>query len=270
VPRASLIVAIAMSSALGATALAEEALPPELAGIGIDERPGAQVPLEIALKDELGRPVTMGGYLDGTRPVVLVLAYYRCPMLCSLVMTGMTDGLKDLAWTAGEQYRVLVVSFDPRDTVQIARDKRENYVREYGRLIPERGFEFLIGDEANVKKLADAVGFHYRFDEKTQQYAHAAGAFVLTPKGRVSRTMWGITFPGRDLRLALLEASEGRLGTAWDRVVLYCYHYDSSARGYVLAATRLMRAGGLLSVLLLGIFLWRLSRGTRLPRPRAA
>jgi protein SCO1 len=261
--RVCLIVALATALTAGGRAFAEEAVPPELSGIGIEERPGAQVPVDVALRDGQGRPVTLGSYLDGTRPVVLVLAYYRCPMLCSLVMSGMTAGLKDLAWTAGEQYRVLVVSFDPRDTAQIARDKRENYLVEYGRKVDERGFEFLIGEAAEVKRLADSVGFHYRWDEESQQYAHAAGAFVLTPKGRLSRTMWGITFPARDLRLALMEASEGRLGGAWDRVVLFCYHYDSSARGYVLAATRLMRVSGALSVLFLGLLLWTLSRSAK-------
>lgn len=242
---------------------AEEAVPAEVQGISIEERPGAFVPRDIALRDSSGRAVTVGSYLDDGKPVVLVLAYYRCPMLCSLVITGMTDGLKDLDWAAGKDYRFLVVSFDPRDTLQIARDKRENYLKEYGRPISAGGFEFLTGDEANVKRLADSVGFHYRWDEATQQYAHAAGAFVLTPAGKLSRTLYGITFPAKNLRLSLVEASKGRLGTAWDQIILLCYHYDSAARGYVLAATRLMRAAGAATVVLLGIFLVRLARSGR-------
>jgi protein SCO1/2 len=261
------VVALAMAWSLSVQAAAEEAVPPELAGIGIDDQAGAQVPVDVALTDSAGQKVTVGEYLKDGKPLVLVLAYYRCPMLCSLVISGLTNGLKDLEWTAGREYRVLVVSFDPRDTVQIARDKRTNYLKEYGRPIPDRGYEFLVGDEANVKRLADAVGFRYRWDATSLQYAHAAGAFVLTPQGKVSRTLWGISFPGKDLRLALTEASEGKLGSAWDKVMLFCYHYDPSARGYVLAATRLMRAGGALTVLLLGLFLWRVLRSERHPLP---
>ena len=263
------VVALAMASMVGARAFAEEAVPPELQGIGIDERPGAIVPLNVALTDGSGRKVTLGSYLKDGKPVVLVLAYFRCPMLCSLVINGLTDGLKDLDWAAGKDYRVLVVSFDPRDTVQLAPDKRENYLKQYGRPVPEGGFEFLVGEEAQVKRLADAVGFHYRWDGAQSQFAHAAGAFVLTPNARLSRTLYGIVFPGKDLRLSLLEASEGKLGTAWDRVVLFCYHYDPSSRGYVLAATRLMRAGGAASLLLLGFFLYRLFRAPRRVGPAA-
>jgi len=235
-------------------------LPPELEGIAIEEKSGAALPKDVALVDSDGKEVTLGQYFADGKPAVLVLAYFRCPMLCTLVINGLTDGLKQLEWSAGKDYRVLVVSFDPRDTTQIAHDKRINYLAEYNRPVPAGGFEFLTGDAANVKRLADSVGFHYRWDESAQQYAHAAGAFVITPAGTLSRTLYGITFPSRDLRLSLAEASEGKLGSAWDRVVLYCYHYDASARGYVLAATRLMRAGGAVSVLAVGLLVWQLSR----------
>ncbi|MGC4122232.1 MAG: SCO family protein [Myxococcales bacterium] len=258
--------AVAVMAAMMGTLLAsgqsraEEALPPELKDIAIEEKPGAELPREIVLKDGAGRAVTLGDYFSDGKPVVLVLAYFRCPMLCSLVVNGLTNGLKDLSWSAGKDYRVLVVSFDPRDTTEVAQQKQKNYLKEYGRPVPEKGFEFLTGDAASVKRLADAVGFHYRWDEQQKEYAHAAGAFVVTPGGKLSRTLYGISFPEKSLRLALTEASEGRLGSAWDKVVLFCFHYDANARGYVLAATRLMKAGGALSVLLLGLFLWRLNR----------
>ncbi len=255
-------------------ALADEAVPEELKGIGIEERPGASVPLDIPLIDGQGRPGTLARYVEGGKPVVLILAYYRCPMLCSLVINGMTAGLKELAWTAGDQFRFVVVSFDPRDSTRVAGEKRDHYVAEYGRRVADPGFDFLTGEEANVRRIADAVGFHYRWDAQTGQYAHAAGAFVLTPKGTLSRTLFGIVFPAKDLRLALLEASQGKLGNAWDQVLLFCFHYDPNARGYVLAATRVMEAGGALTVLLLGGFLlafWRLERrSSRVGRSKAA
>jgi len=257
-----------LALALAATARADEAVPEELKGIGIEERPGASVPLDAPLVDPQGRPVTLARYVEGGKPVVLILAYYRCPMLCSLVINGMAQGLKELAWTAGDQFRFVVVSFDPRDSVQVAHDKREHYLADYGRRVGERGFDFLTGEEASVRRIADAVGFHYRWDAQTQQYGHAAGAFVLTPQGTLSRTLYGIVFPAKDLRLALLEASQGKLGGAWDQVLLFCFHYDPNARGYVLAATRVMEAAGALTVLLLGGFLLALWRHDRRSGPR--
>ncbi len=259
--------AIAIASAAwGGAARAEEAIPPELQDIGIDERAGAAVPTDAPLRDHAGRAVTLGRYFEGGKPIVLVLAYYRCPMICGLLINGMTEGLKGLAWTAGKEYRLVVLSFDPRDSPALASDKRESYLADYGRAVAEPGFEFLVGEEASVRRIADAVGFRYRWDAATQQYAHAAGAFVLTPEGKVSRTLYGISFQPNDLRLALLEASQGKLGGAWDRVLLFCFHYDPDARGYVLAARRVMMAGGALTVLALGGFLallWRRERGAR-------
>lgn len=253
-------IALALALAAPAQAGAEETVPEELQNISIVDRAGASIPADVVLTDGQGRRVTVGSYLGDGKPLLLVLAYYRCPMLCSLVVNGLTDGLKELAWSAGDQFRVLVVSFDPRDTVEVARAKRENYLAEYGRRPGDRGFELLVGEEAEVRRLADAVGFRYRWDEKTGQYAHAAGAFVITPQGRLSRTLYGIVFPPQQLRLALVEAAQGKLGSAWDQVVLFCYHYDADARGYVLAANRLMRAGGLVTLFVLSIVLIRFWR----------
>ncbi|MEW5853014.1 MAG: SCO family protein [Myxococcota bacterium] len=247
----------------GAPALPADAMPAELKGIGIEERPGAELPRDLVFSNQEGQSVTLGSYLDGERPVLLVLAYYSCPMLCTLVLNGLNDGIKQLAWNAGDRYRVLTVSIDPRDGVDVARDKRANYVKAYGREVPARGWDFLVGTEENVRKLAQSVGFGYRWDEGTQQYAHAAGAFVVTPQGKLSRTLYGVVFPERDLRLSLVEASEGRMGGAWEKVLLFCFHYDPAARSYVLAATQVMRLGGLLTMLVLGGFLawlWRRER----------
>lgn len=239
----------------------DTSVPVELEGIDIEDRQGALVPRDIALRDQSGRAVTIGDYLDGKRPVMLVLAYYDCPMLCTLVINGALEEMKKLPWTAGNEYRVVVVSFDPRDTTESAAKKRLNYLDAYGRPVADKGWDFLVGDEAQVKALAAAAGFHYRWDEGQKQFAHAAGAFVYTPDGRLSRTLYGITFPS--LKLALLEASEGKIGTVVDRVLLFCFHYDPLARGYVIATTRLVRASGALTLAALALWLLRFWRRER-------
>jgi protein SCO1/2 len=243
--------------------------PAEYADVDIEEKPGAKWPSSIGFRDHAGREVTLAKYLDGERPIVLVLAYYRCPMLCSLVLNGLFDGLAKLdsdEWTAGKKFRVVVVSFDPRDGVAEAHDKRESYVGKYARehrgaeLGDDNGIEFLVGTPAAVKVLADNVGFRYRWDEKTQQFAHTAGAFVFTRDGRLSRTLYGMQFPSETLRLALAEASQGKLGSVWDKVLLFCYHYDPVSRGYVANAWQVMRVGGVLTLAALALFLavlWR-------------
>jgi len=258
---AALTLALAALVSTRAASAEDTNVPAELEGIDIEERPGAPLPRDIALRDQGGRSVTVGEYLDGKRSVVLILAYYECPMLCTLVITGALDEMKKLRWTVGEEYRVVVVSFDPRDTSEGAAKKRLNYLDAYGRPVAEKGWDFLVGDEAQVKALAGAAGFHYRWDEGTKQFAHAAGAFVYTPDGRLSRTLYGITFSG--LKLALLEASEGKIGTVIDRVLLFCFHYDPLARGYVLATTRLVRASGALTLAALALWLLRFWRRER-------
>lgn len=229
-------------------------LPPELKDIGIDQKPGAQVPTDLAFVDQDGKPVTLADYVDGQKPTVLVLAYYACPMLCTLVLNGTLDALKGLPWALGDEYRVLTVSFDPRDTPQIAKDKRANYVTALGRPVGARGWDFLTGDGAAVKKLADAVGFKYRWDEAEQQFAHAAGIFVLTPDGRLSRTLFGVHFEQKDLRMALTEASGGKIATLTDRILLFCFHYEPKAGKYVVQAQQLMRLAGVVTVLGIGLY----------------
>lgn len=262
------VAAIVLAPFVIGTAHAEakhEGLPPEMQDIGIEDRTGATLPRDVRLTAHDGREVTFGDYLDDGKPVVLVLAYYQCPMLCTLILNGVAEGLKQLAWTTGDSFRTLVVSIDPSETPDLAATKRANYLEDYGRQVGERGWDFLVGEEVEVRKLADAVGFGYRWDEATSQYAHSAGAFVITPNGTLSRTLYGIVFPERDLRLALTEAGEGRIGGAWERVLLFCYSYDPHARGYALAAMKVMKAGGALTVLfLLAGFFW-LSRRFRRP-----
>lgn len=237
-------------------------VPSELEGIAIKDHAGKDVPRDVTLTDQDGQKVRLGDYFDGKRPVLLAMAYYECPMLCSLVLTGVLEGIKPLRWTAGEDYRVVVVSFDPRDTPERAADKRKAYLKAYGRDIGARGFDFLVGDEASTKRVADAVGFGFRWDARQQQYAHAAGAFVITPGGRISRTLYGLSYVS-DLRLSLLEASEGKIGSVVERVLLFCYHYDPVSRGYILATMRVLKLSGALTILVIGAFLLRFWRAER-------
>lgn len=253
----------ALTAAAPLRAQADDALPKELEGVSIEDRRGAQAPLDVTFLDQDGKSATLGDYLKDGKPLILALAYYRCPMLCSLVLNGMTDGMRALTWSAGKEYRVLVVSIDPKESVSLARRKRENYLKEYGRLVQGNGYDFAVVSPErpeDVKRLADAVGFNYRYDAATEQYVHAAGLFVLSPTGTVSQTLYGIEFESGALRLALADASAGRLGSAWDRVLLFCFHYDPDSRGYVLHATRLMRLAGGATAAIMGLALlglWR-------------
>lgn len=242
-------------------------VPKELEDISIEDHAGRDIPRDVELTDQDGHKVRLGDYFDGKHPVVMALAYYECPMLCSLVLKGVLDSMKQMRWTAGEEYRVVIVSFDKRDTPARAAQKRLNHVDAYHREVKARGYDFLVGDEAAIKAVTGALGFKFRWDEREKQFAHAAGAFVLTPNGRISRTLYGMSFP--DLRLSLLEAGEGKIGTVSEKFLLFCYHYDPVGRGYVLATVRLMKAGGALTLLLVGAFLFRFWRAERRRKPDA-
>lgn len=235
-------------------------LPRELDDISIVDKPGSPLPLDVTLVDHVGQTVKLAEYFDGKTPTIVVMAYYSCPMLCTLVLNGVTRAIKDLAFQLGTDFRVLVVSIDPKDTQDVAAAKRTNYVAAYGKDAPGRSYDFLRGQEADVRRLADAIGFRYRWDEEGKQYAHAAAAFLVTPKGILSRTLYGIQFETRDMRLGLIEASQGKLGSSIDRLTLFCFHYDPAKRSYVLAAKNIMRGGGVLTMFALGILLtllWR-------------
>ncbi|OYV92863.1 MAG: hypothetical protein B7Z68_09530 [Acidobacteria bacterium 21-70-11] len=239
-----------------------EPLPKALEGVGITEHLGARIPLGLEFTAEDGTPVLLSRYFDGKRPVILTLNYYRCPMLCGLMLNGLVDGLKGLSWTPGKQFEVVTLSFDPLETHTLAMLKKESFISELGRPAAAAGWHFLTGSQANIKALTDAVGFSYRYDEKLQQYAHPTGIFLLAPDGRITRVLYGVTFPPRTLKLALTEAGEGKVGSAGDQILLYCFHYDSNAGRYVLAANNLMRLGGVATVLVVGVWLgvaWRRS-----------
>ena len=241
---------------------ADDKLPPELEGVGVVERLGNRVDLDLEFVNESGRPVKLREYFSSGKPVLLTLAYYTCPMLCSLILNGETSALKDVAWTPGEQFEVVTVSFDPRDTPELARQKKANYLEMYGKP-GAGGWHFLTDYNENVKKLADQVGFHYKWDPQQEQFAHTAAIMFLTPDGRMSRYLYGIKFTPRDVRLALTEAGEGKMGSTVDKLLLYCFHYDPSAKGYTLFAINVMRAGGALTVVILVLVILRLLRRER-------
>ena len=223
------------------------AKPGLLKSIGIDQKIGEQLPLNLRFKDEHGADVQLGQYF-GSKPVVMALAYFECPMLCTQVLNGMAGALKTLSFDAGKDYEVVVVSIDPRDTPQLAAEKKANYLKTYGRPGSAAGWHFLTGTNDSIKPLAAAIGFRYAYDEKLGQFAHAAAIYVATPKGAISRYLLGIDFAPRDLRLAMVEASANKLGTVRDQVLLLCYHYDPSEGKYGAAVLNAVRAGFVLTV----------------------
>jgi len=221
--------------------------------VGINQKMGAQIPLDLPFADESGRDVTLRQYLR--KPVILALVYYQCPSLCSMVLNGVLGSIKGLDMTAGNQYEVVAVSFDPRETPQMAAAKKETYLRDYKRPGAEQGWHFLTGPETSSKALADAVGFRYVYDSLTNQYAHSSAIMILTPAGRVARYFYGIQYPPRDVRLGLVEASSERIGTPTDQVLLYCFHYDPATGKYALVIMNVLRLAGLITLAVLATFM---------------
>ncbi|MCS7044687.1 MAG: SCO family protein [Bryobacteraceae bacterium] len=235
--------------------------PPELQGVGIEEKLGARIDLSLEFIGEDGYPHALREYFSSGRPVILNLVYYSCPMLCSLVLNGQTEALRAIPQTAGREFEIVTVSIDPTENYRLAAAKRQAYLASYER--SDRGWHFLADYRNNVARLAEQVGFRYRWDDRTKQYAHAAAIMVLSPDGMVSRYLYGVRFRPLDLRLALAEAAEGRTGVT-EKILLYCFHYDPAARSYTLVAMNIMRAGGALALLVLGFALYRLWRRERL------
>ncbi len=238
------------------------AIPAPLREIGFDQKIDDQLPLDVELRDEGGRQVRLGEYF-GTKPVVLAFVYYDCPMLCTQVLSSMTSTFGVLALDPGRDFEIVVVSFDPRETPALAAEKKALYVERFGRPGTEGGWHFLTGDEASVKRLTAAAGFRYVCDEKSGQFAHPSGVIVTTPDGRLARYLFGLEYGPRDLRFALIEASEGRVGTAVDSLLLYCYHYDPMTGRYGLVIMRALRVAGAATVLLLGAFITVMVRRER-------
>ncbi|MGA2274695.1 MAG: SCO family protein [Bryobacteraceae bacterium] len=242
-------------------------LPGALQGVGIDQELDAQVPLSTIVRDEAGREVPLGAFFHPGKPVLLAPVYYRCPMLCTEILSGMESALKVVSLDPGKDFEVIALSFDPKDTPELAAAKKANYLRRYHRPNTANGWHFLTGDEANVRAVTDAIGFHYQYDPKTDQYAHASAIVILTPAGRVSKYFYGVEYSPRDLRLGLVEASSEKIGTPVDAVLLFCFHYDPATGKYGAITMNLVRGAGAALVLVGGlaivIALRRESRGRR-------
>lgn len=241
----------------------DEQLPSELVGVDITPHIGAKINLDLEFTAENGYQVPLRQLFGKGKPVILNFVYYKCPMLCNLVLNGQTAAMRDLVWTAGKEFDVVTISIEPEERFDLAQLKKKFYLEAYGRPGAGSGWHFLTDYQGNTKRLADQVGFQYRWDAKTEQWAHAAAIMLLTPDGRISQYLYGVRFKDRDLRLGLTEASEGKLGTIGDKLLLFCFHYDPEAKGYVPFARNLMKLGGGLTVLIMGIVISILFRRER-------
>ncbi len=244
-----------------ATARADNAkvLPPLLQGIGIDQKLNEQIPLDLQFRDEAGKTVRLGDYF-GKKPVILSLVYFGCPMLCTMAENSLLHSLQEVKFSAGDQFDVLTVSFDPDDTVDLAAAKKAVYVGLYGRKGAERGWHFLTGDESSIKQLTQAVGFHYRYDAAAKQFVHATGIMILTPQGKIARYFYGIYYPSRDVRLGLVEASANKIGSPVDEVLLFCCRYDPATGKYGVFISRIIQVSGAITILFIGGLILTLSR----------
>jgi protein SCO1 len=247
---------LALLSILPVSAQRSEELPSDLENIGIFDRAGAQMPLDLRFARAEGDTIRFGELFDGEKPVIMNLVYYNCPMLCNLILDGQIAALRQMEWSAGDEFRIVTVSIDPRDRPENAIGRKAHLVSEYGREGADAGWDLLTGAEVNVMEVADSAGFYYEFDAERGEFNHAAGIFILTPDGRVSRTLFGIEFDPLTLRLSLVEASEGGIGGTVERVLLYCFSYDAEKGSYAWAAKRIMKAGaGITVVLVFGMIL---------------
>lgn len=246
----------------------DNTLPAALQGVDFEQRLGADLPLDASFTDSTGRERRLGDYF-GERPVLVALVYYECPMLCSLVLNGVVGSLRAVDFDAGDAFDVVILSFDSRETPALAAAKKENYVKSYGRADTAGGWHFLTGDEENIARLAEAIGFRWAYDEERDEFAHSAGIVLATPEGVLSRYLYGIDFPPRDLRLGLVEASDSKIGTFADQVLLFCFHYDPETGRYSVATLNAVRAGGVLTVALLAAFVLTALRRERAQAARA-
>lgn len=240
----------------------------ELAKVEFVQKPGAQVPLDVTLRDETGAAVRLGSCF-GARPVVFALAYYDCPSLCTLVLNGILESVRNLKLEAGRDFEIVVLSIRPDEAPALAAAKKQTYTMRYGRPGGTKGWHFLTGGAEAIAQVAEAAGFRYVYDPASNQFAHASAMMVLTPTGKISRCFMGIEYPPADLRLALVAASQQRIGTVAERLYLLCFHYNPATGRYGLVITRVIQAGGIGTVLLLGVLMLRLNRkaGRRMALP---
>jgi protein SCO1/2 len=233
---------------------AEEERPQVLREIGFDQHLGEAVPLDLTFRNEAGEPIRLGTYF-GKKPVVLSLNYFACPMLCTVSLNGLASALNIISMSAGKEFEVVTVSFDPKETPELAAAKKKSYLERYKRPGAADGWHFLTGDAPSIAALTKAVGFRYAWDAETRQFAHPAGVLVLTPDGKIARYLYGIEYAPRDLRLAVIEASAGHIGNPVDQIILACYQYDPTTGKYGAAIMRMVRAAGVLTVVALAAFI---------------
>ena len=255
---AALLVAVA-AAGFALPGRAEDSRPAALRDVGIEQRLDSQLPLDAALRDESGAAVKLGDYF-GRRPVIFALVYYKCPMLCTLTLNGLVSSLRTLSFDAGQQFDVVAVSFNPDETSEMAAAKKQAVLDEYRRPGAEKGWHFLTGSAESIARIADAAGFRFKRDEQSGEYAHAAAIMVATPGGRLARYFYGVEYAPRDVRFALIEAAESRIGSVVDQLLLFCYRYDPHSARYTAAVMNLVRVSGVLTALGLGTFMvvfWR-------------
>jgi protein SCO1/2 len=242
-------------------------LPPALQKVGIEQKLNGQVPLDAVFKDENGNEVKLGAFF-GKRPVILALVYYECPMLCNEVLNGLTGSLKSLSFDAGKDFDVVAISFDARenDKPDLAKNKKASYMKRYERPGTENGWHFLTGTQDEIDKVAKAVGFSYFWDEKSQQFAHAGGVMITTPEGKLSRYLYGIDYAPKDIKFAVMDSAQNKIGNAAEQLMLYCYHYDPATGKYGLSILKVIRLGGIATLIGLGTMFfvfWRRNKAKK-------
>ncbi|MBK5292836.1 MAG: SCO family protein [Acidobacteriia bacterium] len=261
--RFSLHLLLAASALAGVENVNPDAnMPQALRGVGIDQKLNSLAPLDLEFTDESGVRKPLRAFMNG-RPAVLALVYYECPMLCTMELNGLLRALRAMPLTAGKEFDILTVSFNPKDTPAMAAAKKAEYLGKYRRPAAAHGWHFLTGSEENIQKLTKAAGYRYQMDPSSGQWVHASGIMVLTPEGRLARYFYGIEYSARDLRLGLVEAGKGRIGNTVDQILLFCYHYDPATGKYGMVVMNLIRAGGVATVLALCAFWWIMHRRSR-------
>lgn len=239
---------------------ADNGLPKTLDKVGIDQKLGDQLPLDTVFRDETGAEVRLGQYFNQGKPVLIALVYYECPMLCNQILNGLAGSLKTLSFDVGKEFEVVTVSFDARETPQLAAAKKDAYMARYGREGAARGWHFLTGEQKSIDALTNAVGFRYAWDEAQKQFAHASGIMLSTPEGRLARYFYGIEYAPKELRLSIVEASANKVGSPVDQLLLYCFHYDPASGKYGLAIMNIVRLAGVITVVGIALLLVLLRR----------
>jgi protein SCO1/2 len=239
---------------------AGQSVPPALIDVGIDEHLGEQIPLDAEFRDDSDFTVALSRYFHSGKPVLFNFAYYRCPMLCNLVLSGMVESFKHVEWTPGKEFEVVTLSIDPQEGPDAAAAKKRTHMEALGRPEAAAGWHFLTGKESQIARVAAAIGFRYHYNRSTDDFSHTAAIFALSPDGKICRYLYGVTYAPQDVKLALVESKDGKTLSVGERLLLFCYHYDPNAKGYVLFAGYLMRAGGYVVLAGLSLLLWGLWR----------